>query len=248
MSMQAINFALTLPIEESGPRLLLLIIAHHVNYRSGDMFVGQDELAKEVKRDERTVRRYLGYLEEGGFISRRVQRSTDGKRCTDLIELIGYLEWQDVLEKGGIIQDPKTRGKLLKNQPDKMSGSAEATGQNGADQPDKNSKATGHMVSGIKGTTKDNQYNHSAPERASGVGARATAAKAVTVMTLTPADSSWGHWLSWLSDNDRRDLVVAAEEAQRMEVFGSRYPKPDSALPRIDRTNSIERRKSGEAA
>lgn len=161
MSMQAINFALTLPIDESGPRLTLIIIAHHINYRTGDMFVGQDELAKEVRRDERTIRRYLDYLEERGFIARQQNRSSNGKRTTDRIELCGYVEWQNVLENGGTIPAPSTRGR----QADNLPGRASASGQNTPSQPDKNASSSGHMVSGIKRTTY-NQDNHFAGARA----------------------------------------------------------------------------------
>lgn len=246
--MQAINFALTLPVEESGPRLLLLIIAHHVNYRTGDMFVGQGELAEEVKRDERTVRRYLSYLEESGFITRQQQRLQSGQRGTDRIVLIGYLEWQDIIEKGGVMPDPKTRGKPVQKPADKTSGRDETTGQNDPNQPDKNTSPTGHVVSGTRGTTI-NQFNHSAPERASDESARAPVAKKhATSFELTPSDVQWDAWMTLLTDRDRRDLVMAAQEARRMEVFGSRWPSDSSPFPRINGRPAIEKRKVGDAA
>lgn len=193
MSMQAINYALTLPVDESGPRLTLLIIAHHINYRTGDMFVGQDELAAEVRRDERTVRRYLTHLEEAGFIRRMQQRSSDGKRMTDRIELVDYLEWQTVIEKGGVIKDPNTRGKRVDKPADKLSGSTPATGQNTPDQPDKNGSASGHLMSGTKGTIF-NQDNLSAGERACDANApRAALAKKRLVLETDP---DWWQWLA----------------------------------------------------
>lgn len=240
MSMQAINFALTLPIEESGPRLLLLIIAHHVNYRTGDMFVGQGELAEEVKRDERTIRRYLTYLEDGGFIDRKEQRTHSGQRGPDRIELIGYLAWQDVIENGGVIPDPKTRGKPVQKPADKISGRDEATGQNGGVQPDKNSEPTGHTVSGTKRTT-NNQLNLSAQERASVGIARAPRAVEPRQsanrpwFTVRASDDSFDGWIAHMKRLGRDDLAEAALKSGWLSAR-SIWAKPDSdELPNVDR-------------
>lgn len=210
MSMQAINYALTLPVDESGPRLTLLIIAHHVNYRTGDMFVGQDELAAEVRRDERTVRRYLTHLEEAGFIRRMQQRSSDGKRMTDRIELVDYLEWQTVIEKGGVIKDPNTRGKRVEKPADKLSGSGPATGQNAPDQPDKNGLASGHLMSGTKGTIF-NQDNLSAGMRACDVNTP-RAALARNRRLVVKSDPDWWQWLAVVDRHfsaKGREMIIA---------------------------------------
>lgn len=82
-----------------------------------------------------------------------------------------------------------------------------------------------------------------APESASYEARAPAAAKAVPRFEITQADVSWDDWIVWLSDNDRRDLVLAAQEAGRMVVLGSKWPNANSTFPKIDRTQAIERRK-----
>lgn len=93
--------------------------------------------------------------------------------------------------------------------------------------------------------------NHKKPsgagERASEDARPPTPKRAVPQFTIRQADSSWAHWIAWLTDNDRRDLVVAAQEARQM-VTASRWPTDNSPLPRIDGGPALERRKTGEAA
>lgn len=127
MSLQAINYAMTQPVEETGARLLLFIIAHHVHWETGVMFVTQAQLAEEIRASERSVRRWLDVLEADGYIARKECRGDQGRRLPDEIELIGYLEWQRVLYEGGTIRAPKARSKRVDNyeekQPDNLAGS-----------------------------------------------------------------------------------------------------------------------------
>jgi hypothetical protein len=244
--MQAINYAMTLPVDEPGPRLLLIVVAHHVNWQTGTMYVSQDVLAKEVRASKRSVQRWLLQLEEGDYISRSKQRGADGHQGVDAIELLGYLEWQNVINNGGTLPNPETRGKPIKSQGDKL-----ATGQIPGRQTEA-SRATNQVVQGDTRVAHNrNPYltidNLSADVRAS-EGARTPAPKKhLPQFVITPADSSWGHWVAWLTDNDRRDLVLAAQEARQM-VTASRWPSDNSPLPSVDGRPALEKRKRGEAA
>lgn len=92
--------------------------------------------------------------------------------------------------------------------------------------------------------------NESAPERASDKGARAPTAKKKSPAAeyhVTRADACWDTWMAWLSDRDRRDLVVAAQAIGKMIVRGnSMWPDENSIPPIIDQTPAIEQRKLGE--
>lgn len=145
MSMQAINYAMTLPVDEPGPRLLLFVIAHHVHWKTGTMHVGQSELAEEVRSSERSVRRWLVYLEQAGFITRKECRDEKGHRLFDEIELLGYLEWQDVLYNGGTLPHPSTRGKPVEQPADNLAGGEEAYRTNEDALPDKSGQPTGQL-------------------------------------------------------------------------------------------------------
>lgn len=238
--MQAINFAFTLPVKDPGPRLALIVIAHHVNYRTGNMFVGQDELAEEIGCSERTLRRYLKALEEAGFLTREERRSDDGKRTTDCITLVGYLDWQHVVEHGGTLPDPKTRGRPVvaaDEQPDNLAAGCDSNRTKQADQPDKKPPTSGQGVSGIK-TNHFNQVNHSAREGArredfkSGFGSEVPPPqRARPCFTLTPTDAP--QWRAWIASLPA-EQAEAAESAGKISVT-SRWPdKPGAELLAVE--------------
>lgn len=166
MSMQAINYAMTLPVDETGPRFLLFLIAHHINWKTGTMYVSQEELAAEARISSRTCRRWLIALEKAEFIRRTERRDERGFRINDEIELLGYLEWQAIIYNGGELPDPNTRGKRIPQQPDKLSGSGRnyRTGDdyrtNGASLPDKSCKPTGHCCPVYKEPLLEPLPNH----------------------------------------------------------------------------------------
>lgn len=166
MSMQAINYAMTLPVEETGPRFLLFLIAHHINWKTGTMYVSQEELAGEARVSSRTARRWLIALEKGEFIRRTERRDERGFRINDEIELLGYLEWQDIIYNGGELPDPSTRGKRISAQPDKSSASRGSNRTNsnhrtdGASLPDKSCSPTGHCCPVHKEPSIEPYPNH----------------------------------------------------------------------------------------
>jgi biotin operon repressor len=151
MSMQAIAFAGTLPVFERGAKFTLMQIAYHVSVETGQTFVGQDLLARETACSARTIRRDLDTLEEAGFITRQ-ERRAGGRRSTDTITLVGYLDWQQIIESGGFVPDPKTRGKRIDSveeiQPDRLSGRAvDKPSEAKSVQPDTRGHSTGHQRS-----------------------------------------------------------------------------------------------------
>lgn len=221
MSMQAINFAMTLPIPEPGPRLLLFIIAHHVNWQTGVMRVSQKELAKEAFASERTIRRWLEYLEAGEYITRTERRDHDGTWLTADIELSGYIEWQQAIYEGGTIRDPKTRGKPVQLPPDNLADGETSIGQNGGGPSDKNGPSIGQRVSAANEPLVTIRGNLSARAGACEAGATPSRAEAppaaahaagLSSFTLTPRDAAqWGAWRAHVSEFERAAMDAAGQ-------------------------------------
>lgn len=227
MSMQAINFAMTQPVGEPGPRLLLFVIAHHVHWQTGTMYVSQAELAKEVCSSERSVRRWLDYLQSEGYITRQEKRDDRGHRLPDEIELLGYIEWQKVLYEGGTIRDPKTRGKAVEKQAANLADGQEPTGQMTGVLPDKMGEPTGQGMSGSNEPSRTIRGTFSASERASDADASRTprAEKLAPSITVRRSDPSWEDWVA----------SVDLETAERMQRAGEftatkRWPGSDARI------------------
>ena len=257
MSMQAINFAMTLPVVEPGPRLLLFVIAHHVHWKTGAMHVGQSELADEVKSSVRSVRRWLIALEEAGYISRDKCRSENGHQDHDEITLLGYVEWQDVLYNGGTIVDPKTRGKPVENvddeQADNLAAGEETSRTNLHAQADKSGGPAGHCCPPIKEPLRTINNPKSAQERAkdsnSDLKSGPKAQRARTAIDLTKNDSSWKEWISHLKAIGHEALAERADKVGMMTV-NNRWPhSPNDPLPQVPRPHrDITPRMIGEGA
>lgn len=243
MSMQAINFALTLPVDEPGPRLLLILISHHVNWRTGDMFVTQEELAKEARMSSRTVRTHLASLEADGLIIREQQRGDGGRREADKITLVGYLEWQDVIYNGGTIQNPETRGKRARKPAETpaedFSGSDEANRKDCVGQPEKSGEPTGNCFPVYREPLLTIKKPLSAPlpptaeqapsgqsikndSRGSGI--------ARPRITITAEFPSWPHWLDRIERDRGPEARRAVELLGRLEV-AARWPTDDTPTP-----------------
>lgn len=239
MSMQAINYAMTMPVGEPGPRLLLFVIAHHVNWKDGLMYVSQAELAKEVCSSERSVRRWLEYLQAEGYIVRSERRDDRGHRLPDEIELLGYIEWQKVLYEGGTIRNPKGRGKPVGEQPDKMADGGEPTGQMTGGLPDKSGQPTGQGVSGSNEPLGTIDRTLSAGERASDASASRSPRqeKLVPRFTITKSDPSWSEWIDHVDDqtSSRMEAAGEFEASARWPGKGARVLN----LPEIDITSRI---------
>lgn len=228
MSMQAINFALTLPVDEPGPRLLLLLIAHHINWKTGEMFVGQEELAAEARMTARSVRNHLTALEEAGLIIRSPQRDVNGRRGIDRISLVGYLEWQDVIYNGGTIQCPASRRRTTKEPAEKSSGSDDANRKNETVQPEKNGSPTGNCF------PVDNKEDHSLTisEPLAREGARATRCAARPRLEVKAGDLSWTEWLAAIENNLGADASRSVAAIGKISV-SAKWPRPGVPMPAI---------------
>lgn len=232
MSMQAINFAMTLPVDDPGPRLLLFIIAHHINWKTGTMHVGQKELADEARVSERSVRRFVVALEEAGFIARRKIRDDKGHQGVDEITLIGYLEWQDVLYNGGTIPAPASRGKPVQTPADNLAGGAIPGGQTEQSQADKfdvQADTAGRHIEDkpsltISGTLARGRAGE--PKSSPATGALRPA------ITIRRNDASWGAWLDRIEAAGGLDMRDAAAQ-QATLIVETRWPTASSNLPAI---------------
>ena len=68
--------------------------------------------------------------------------------------------------------------------------------------------------------------------------------------TLEAGDPQWDHWRVWLVNKARQDLATQMDQAASIEVYGSRWPKPESPNPKIPRrmADTISSRLTGDGA
>ena len=250
MSMQAMTYAMTLPVDASGPRLLLFCIAHHVSNETGCTIVGQKRLSDEARVSVRSIRRYLAELEEAGIVKCTPRRRDNGSQTTDTVELVGFTEWLNVIENGGVIP-PRKRAKPVDEPAANLAGG----------EPDL-SAPPGQRVSAPPGhccPTLNQEFNqesliNSAQARAkcenSDLKVGVTLQPVRSAIRLTPADASWKQWLEHLRTSGHAELAERAESVGEMTA-ASRWPRagPGEPLPHVRKpAKNFTARMLGEAA
>lgn len=108
MSQQALTYALTLPVDDMGPRFVLVVLSNHVSNETGKTIIGQERLCDELKCSPRSLQRYLAVLEKAGHIRRSQRQKRSGTFGTNEVELVGYLDWLRGIE-GGSAPPPTVR-------------------------------------------------------------------------------------------------------------------------------------------
>lgn len=251
MSIRLMTLVWDIEFPTQSQKLIMLKLADYASDTGGSVFPATETLADKVGCDERTVQRALKAFRDVGLLHLVRAGGTKPGATNEWqinVAMIGWLAGETIklvghggeLEIDGVIPE-NTPGNLLPAMGDKTPGNLSVRVANHA-------KGV-TPVSSTPGTTATQSVNNHqidssrANERASETARAPSVAK--TEIVLTPNDPSWSHWLAWLSDNDKRDLIGAAEEAQRM-VVASRWPTDKSPLPRVDRSQMIERRKLGE--
>lgn len=232
MSMQAMTFAMTLPVDASGQRLLLFCIAHHVSNETGSTIVGQKRLSDEARVSVRSVRRYLAELEDAGIVKCTPRRRDNGSQTTDQVELVGFLEWLNVIENGGVIPSRK-RAKPVDEPADNLAGGNPDLAGGG-----------GHLLSGGGGhccptlnqVLNQESLTTSAQARAKDSNSDLEKAgqprRARPAFDLTPVDVQWEPWVEHLRKIGEHDLADRALSAGKMTVF-EKWPRgnDDFILP-----------------
>jgi len=91
----AYTFATTKDTGNIALQMALYVIAMHVNVETGTTYCGIKMLMREARvKSDRTMRNYIKQLEDAGFIKREKRFRKNGGKSTDLIELVGFLEWR----------------------------------------------------------------------------------------------------------------------------------------------------------
>lgn len=88
--------------------LILLAVARHADWDTGECFPCVKTLARMAKCSEKTARRHLARLEADSLIEREERKREDGGRAPDLIRLVGYKKWIETNRKGGRVNKPKS--------------------------------------------------------------------------------------------------------------------------------------------
>lgn len=228
-------------------QLVLLAIARSADWKTGEGYPDIKTIAERAKCSPRTAWSYVKRLADDGFITRVPRKRSDGGRTSDLIILNGYSEWVQALTSGGNVSAPKAAKRYETPKQDLHGGSEDP--HEFARPPMQACLQGPHAttVATPKNINLTSKFNVSAPERTRETPRAPVASKPATAIVLNQNDPTWSHWMTWLSDKDRRDLVNAAQEAGEM-VVGSRFPQANSPWPKIDMQPAIERRKFGEVA
>lgn len=251
MSIRLMTMVWDIEFPTQSQKLIMLKLADYASDTGGSVFPATETIADKVGCDERTVQRALKAFRDVGLLHLVRAGGTKPGATNEWqinVAMIGWLAGETIklVGHGGELE---IEGVIPENTPGNLS-PAMGDITPGNLPPWVTNPAKGVTpVSSTPGTTATQSVNNHqidssrANERASDRARAPSVAK--TEIVLTPNDVSWPTWMTWLSDHDRRDLVVAADEAQRM-VVGSRWPTDMSPLPRVDRSQMIERRKIGE--
>lgn len=87
-------------------QLVLLAIARHADWDTGECHPSVNTLARMAKCSVNTARRHLVQLVEDGLIERETRNRADGGRTSDLLRLAGYQKWIETNRKGGQVDKP----------------------------------------------------------------------------------------------------------------------------------------------
>ena len=244
MSVHLTSLVWEVEFPTSTQKLLLLRVADYADDDGAGIYPSISEVARQVGASERQIQYAIRAFENACMIE-RVTEGGSGPKRTNVwrinVDLLAELALQEkklegshdclqAVENEGAIIAPRilarVQSRLLRVQ------SATAKGATHCTQTEKNQ-------------TKEQK---GAQERASDDARAPAAGKPVPQFDLTPDDVSWDTWMTWLSDNDRRDVLLAAQEARRMTVIGSKWPTAKSVVPRVNHGAFIAKRKTGEAA
>lgn len=255
MSIRLMTLVWDIQFPTQSQKLLLLKMADYASDAGGSVFPSTETLADKIGCDERTVQRAIKAFRGCGIL--HLVRAGGGKPGSTNewmlnVKLLGWLSVGQVklVGHGGELE---LEGNIPSDTPVNLSFGTPGNTPGNLSGPPANEAGGVTPVSPTPGTTATQSVNNHQIEP-SGAGARASdgaratpARKWLTAITLPIGDMGWDQWMAWLSDRDRRDIVAAAQEAQRM-VVASRYPREDSPLPRVDGRSFVEKRKMGEAA
>ena len=230
MSVHLTSLVWEVAFPTSTQKLLLLRVADYADDDGSGIYPSIPEVARQVGASERQIQ-YAIRAFEGVSLIERVTEGGSGPKRTNVwtinVDLLAELALQEkkltgshdaleAVDNTGAIIAPRTlarvQSRLLRVQ------SATAKGAMGFTQ------------------TKENQNieQKDARERVrEGDAPAPRAQKAVPRFDLEPCDSQWSHWMTWMTDKDRRDLVVAAEATGLITVTGSKWPQEGSAMPSI---------------
>ena len=90
----AYTYATTKDTGNRALQMTLYVIAMHVNVETGTTFAGIRKFMAEAKvRSDRTMRNYIARLETQGLFKREKRTRPNGGNSTDLIELVGFVDW-----------------------------------------------------------------------------------------------------------------------------------------------------------
>lgn len=86
MSFNAVEQAFEVPIRDSGAKLVLLVLARHVN-NDGQCWPSMKRISKLTGMSISSIKRKIRLLEESGLVRHRRRRKQDGEPDSNLYEM-----------------------------------------------------------------------------------------------------------------------------------------------------------------
>jgi hypothetical protein len=259
VSIELMTLVWKVPFPTSTQMVIALKLADHAKDDGSDIFPGRSSLASRARCSESTVKNTLRLFRETGILVvieeggkgphdtthyqmnvALLQAIADGQvtlsgSSTDLAVACGELGDENT-EKGSIF-DPLENYPVnqlpVRGQPIARKGSTHSP-----------QTITNHQEPSNARTREDSKL-------VLGSEAVGKTPRALPVFQITPADTSWEHWMVWLRDQGRGDLAHDARQLGRITT-SSRWPKDDSPLPRVGKQGGglteRSKRMAGDAA
>ena len=211
--------------------LVMLKLADHANDEGAKVWPAVATIAEQAQCSERTVQNVLKALRDCGLIT--VSKPGGGSMPTIYAINVPLLK---------TLTGQKLEGSADKiDLPDDIYPQDAQTGATVAPLPIAPVQpATGTGANegggGAKLLHPNHQYNHQENlhlRKVSNFDLKSEGKKPVVSFVITNSSAHWQHWQRWLTELGRQDLADRMDAIREITVYGSRWPQPDSPIPKI---------------
>jgi hypothetical protein len=231
MSIRIMSMIWEVQFPTQSQLLIALKMADFANDEGGSIYPSRSRLADQAQCSESTVKNTLKVFREIGLLKVIREGGKGPKNTTEYelnLRLVNALVTGEcTIEGGGNELEIKWANKGAEFDPlDGLRGQTEdLRGQN----------------NGAKGTSYLPTIHQEPSSRLiTREGARSegfnvlntSEVKVLSCFTIEACDLQWKPWIDFLTTKARHDVIAAATASQRMTVFGSKWPKPDSPIPK----------------
>lgn len=253
MSIKLMGYVWDVTWPTQSQLLIALKLADHANNEGGQVYPAKATIARQAQCSESTVQNALRAFRDCGLLH-VVKEGGTGPRSPTVytinVELLAGLsaikaqlqggsdkiEIPDDLYGNALDASPENKGSTvdplnhLRGQSDPSKGSTEGSKGSKALTPNHHLRTTNKEPKG------DLNFFGSEVKPVQ---------KPMAMFTITSADAEWSAWMTYIRACGPDELEERCMASGKMTVFGSRWPKDTSPLPRVA---AVARNVTGEAA